>query len=129
MVQDFRMRVDLLEGGIPGREWIEREAEGSSLIINHLIKRPRRRRTMCWTGWRFAGSGTPGTGAREVIAGSPMCATSKGSRGNVVKERIMLPNTSEGDGTISGVEEGSLEIGGWRIGEETVQTCTADRLV
>ena len=109
MVQDFRMRVGLLGGGIPGREWIEREAEGSSLIINHLIKRPRRRRTMCWTGWRFAGSGTPGKGAREVIAGSHMCATSKGSQGNVARECIMLQNTREGDGTISGGKEEGWE--------------------
>ena len=41
-------------------------------------------------------------------AESPMCATGKGSRGNVVKGCIMLVSTSEEVGTISGVEEGGL---------------------
>ena len=68
-------------------------------------------------------------GARDLIAENHMCATRKGIQENAVKDPTTPANTSEGDGTISGVEEGSLEIGGWRIGEETVQTCTADRLV
>ena len=104
---DTWMMLDPTDGGGSlGEVEIEREAEGSLPLPRSRIA--LRRGTSRWTGWTFVGSGTPQQDARDLIAESPMCATGKGSRGNVVKGHIMLVSTSEGDGTISGLEEGGL---------------------
>ena len=74
---------------------IEREAEGSLPLPRSRIA--LRRGTSRWTGWTSVGSGTPRQDARDLIAESHMCATSKGSRGNVAKDPITPVSTPEGD--------------------------------
>ena len=103
MTLGMRMMLEPADkGGSPVEA--ERKAE-----VSHLLPGSRtalRTRTSRWTGWTCVGSGTPGKGARELIAGNHTCAIRRVVPGSVVKPPTMPANTPEGDGTISRVERG-----------------------